>query len=70
MRPCNRHIRTTLRLTRVMIKLAERGDIDREDVGCGILYGIMRDSAYRLQKLAEQEKQKHVEKGWWKDEGT
>ncbi len=48
-----------------MIDLANRGDIDREDVGCGILYGTMRDAAYKLKLLAENEKEKHIKKGWW-----
>ena len=49
-----------------MILLADQGDAEREDTGCGILYGIMRDSAFRIKKLAEEEKQKHKNKGWWK----
>ena len=51
-----------------MIKLADKGDIDREDNGCGILYGILRDSAYKPKQLAETEKENHIKKGWWKDE--
>ena len=53
-----------------MIDLANRGDIDREDVGCGILYGTMRDSAYKLKLLAEKEKGKHIKKGWWNKNRT
>ena len=48
-----------------MIELSNSGDIDREDVGCGILYGILRDSAYRIKKIAETEKKIHMEKGKW-----
>jgi hypothetical protein len=51
-----------------MIKVADEGDIEREDNGCGILYGVLRDSAYKVKKLAEQEKEKHIEKGWWTEE--
>jgi len=50
-----------------MIKLASRGDEDREDVGCGVLYGIILDSAYKIKKLAEKEKDAHIKKGWWKN---
>lgn len=67
MRPCNDNIKKTLDLTEKMIKLANKGDIDREDTGCGILYGVMRDSAYKLKKLAEKEKKNHIKKGWWKN---
>jgi hypothetical protein len=48
-----------------MIKLADRGDLEREDTDCGILYGILRDSAYKLKRLAETEKAKHIAKGKW-----
>lgn len=65
MKPCNRHIARTLELADEMIELADRGDSDREDNGCGILYGILRDSAFKLKKLAEAEKQSHIRKGWW-----
>lgn len=68
-RPCDHHIKETLALTRKMIHLADKGDADREDVGCGILYGILRDSAFKIMKLAEKEKQAHQSKGWWKESG-
>ena len=67
MKPCNVHIKTTLRLVEEMIRLADQGDADREDNGCGILYGVLRDSAYKLKQLAEEEKQNHIDKGWWPD---
>ena len=65
MKPCDRNIVRTFRLISEMIELANIGDIEREDVGCGILYGMLRDSAFKLKKLAEQEKEKHIKKGWW-----
>jgi len=39
----------------------------REDSGCGVLYGILRDSAFKIKKLAETERDAHIRKGWWKD---
>ena len=68
MRHCNHNIRRTLNLVDEMIRVADKGDIEREDNGCGILYGVLRDSAYKVKKLAEQEKEKHIEKGWWAEE--
>lgn len=65
MKPCNRNILRILHLTEEMIALADQGDVDREDVGCGVLYGMLRDSAYKLRKMAEEEKRVHQEKGWW-----
>jgi hypothetical protein len=67
-RPCNLHIARTLQLVDEMIKLADQGDSDREDNGCGILYGVLRDSAFKLKQLAEAEKRNHVRKGWWPEE--
>ena len=68
MRPCNHNIRKTLNLVDEMIRVADKGDVEREDNGCGILYGVLRDSAYKVKKLAEQEKEKHILKGWWIEE--
>jgi hypothetical protein len=68
LRACNKNIRQTLKLADDMIRLADQGDADREDVGCGILYGILRDSAYKLKQLAEKEKNAHIKKGWWNKE--
>ena len=49
-----------------MIGLAEKGNTDREDDGCGILYGVLLDSAYKIKRIAEAEKERHIKKGWWK----
>jgi hypothetical protein len=65
---CNHNIKKTLNLVDEMIRIADMGDIEREDNGCGILYGVLLDSAYKVKKLAEQEKEKHIEKGWWIEE--
>jgi hypothetical protein len=67
-KPCNLHIINTLKLADEMIDLANRGDTDREDNGCGILYGVLRDSAFKLKKLAEEEKLNHIRKGWWQEQ--
>lgn len=65
MKPCDQNIKRTLYLTQQMIELADQGDADREDTGCGVLYGVLRDSAYKIRQLAEQEKRRHQAKGWW-----
>ena len=66
MRPCNKSIKETLELTEKMLAIADRGDAVREDNGCGVLYGVVRDSAFKIKKLAEEEKEVHIKKGWWK----
>ena len=62
---CDHNIEKVFDLVDEMIQLANQGDADREDTGCGIMYGVLRDSAYKLKSLAEVEKQKHIHKGWW-----
>ena len=65
MKPCDHNIKLTIALTQEMMRLADRGDADREDTGCGILYGMLRDSAYKIWRMAEEEKKRHQAKGWW-----
>ena len=65
MRPCNRSLEETISLTEAMLALSEKGDMGREDDGCGILYGVLRDSAYKIRKMAESEKDAHKKKGKW-----
>jgi hypothetical protein len=55
-------IRKTLDLAEQMLKLADAGDAVRQDVGCGVLYGVLRDSAYRIKRLAEMEQASHLKK--------
>ena len=62
---CDINIARTIKLSKQMIQLAKDGDEHRQDPGCGIIYGILLDSGYKLLKLAQKEKQKHIEKGWW-----
>lgn len=69
MKPCNEMLQRTLRLVERMTKLADEGDAVREDEGCGVLYGIVRDAAFKIRKVAEQEREAHVRKGWWPREG-
>jgi len=66
MKPCDESIKKTLEMIEIMLNLANNGDAVREDPGCGVLYGVLRDSAYKIKKLAEAEKEAHKKKGWWK----
>lgn len=58
-------IEDTLKLADRMIEVADQGDEAREDTGCGVLYGVLRDYAFKIRKLAEAEKEAHIRKGWW-----
>ena len=61
----NENLMKVSRLTNEMLALADEGDRDRNDDSCGILYGILRDMAYRLRSLAEEECEKHKASGKW-----
>jgi len=67
MKRCDQSIRKTITLVEDMLQLADEGDAVREDTGCGILYGVLRDAAFKIKRLAEAERDAHIGKGWWKD---
>ena len=67
MRPCDKIIVMTFDLADKMIVLSDKGDAVRDDDGCGILYGVIRDAAFKIKKLAEAEKTAHIEKGLWNE---
>ncbi|MFO7739388.1 MAG: hypothetical protein R6V46_12995 [Desulfatiglandaceae bacterium] len=64
MKACDESLNKTLELTRTMLILADEGDAVREDAGCGVLYGVLRDAAYKIKQLAENEREAHIRKGW------
>ena len=56
------NLQRALILSEQLLRLADDGDAHREDVGCGILYGVLRDSAYRIRSLAQGEISVHKSK--------
>ncbi len=68
MKEPNAILRKTLKLTEMMAELADQGDAARKDVGCGVVFGLLRDAAYKIRKAAEQEKEDHIRKGLWPKE--
>ncbi len=42
-----------------MLELADYGDKFRFDDGCGVVYGLLRDSAYKIRDMAKQELSQH-----------
>lgn len=68
MRQCNEVIEKTLELVERMAAIADEGEMVREDTGCGVLFGVLRDSAYKIRRLAEEEREAHIRKGWWPKE--
>jgi hypothetical protein len=66
MKPCDESIKKAIALADDMLNLSDEGDSVREDSSCGVLYGVIRDSAYRIKRMAEDERDAHIKKGWWK----
>ncbi len=68
MRACDECLKEVLKLVEAMLNLADEGDTNREDINCGVLYSVLKDSAYKIKKFAKEEKEAHIKKGWWDQE--
>jgi hypothetical protein len=55
-------INKALVLASELLELADEGDATRHDIGCGVLYGTLRDCAYKIRSLAESELLAHKKK--------
>ena len=53
------NLRKVIRLCNEMLELADQGDECRTDAGCGVVYGTLRDLAYKLRRLAKNELAHH-----------
>lgn len=58
----NDNLRKVVQLSYEMLELADHGDKFRQDSGCGVVYGTLRDEAYKIRQLAEDELLKHGRK--------
>lgn len=52
-------LKKMLELSSKMLELADFGDKHRRDAGCGVVFGHLRDDAYKLHRLAEKEIERH-----------
>ena len=57
--PCDKNLTRALDIAEALLQLANDGDSCREDVGCGILYGVLRDAGYKIKSLAQGEMAQH-----------
>jgi len=62
---CNEHIKESLDLVRSLIILADEGERDSGDDGCRLLYGVIRDCAYKIKNEAERERLAHQTNNKW-----
>ncbi len=58
----DRNLRKVVQLCYEMLEFADQGDKSRLDAGCGIVYGTLRDVAYKVRRLAEKELREHDQK--------
>jgi hypothetical protein len=62
---CDLHIHEALFLAKQLTLLADGGDQDSQDDGCSVLYGVIRDCAYKIRTEAERERSAHQARGVW-----
>ncbi len=67
---CNQFIKDALENARQLIVLADEGEANCNDDGCAVLYGVIRDCAYKIRAEAEREKQAHIAKRKWGTNGS
>lgn len=58
--PCEKHIDEALEIARHLTILADEGELASTDDGCRVLYGVVRDCAYKIRAQAEREREAHV----------
>ena len=56
------NLRNVINLCYEMLEHADHGDRFRKDAGCGVVYGTLRDTAYKIRRLAEEELALHSRK--------
>ncbi len=55
----DKNLRKVIDICYEMLELADHGDKFRFDDGCGVVYGSLRDSAYKIRNIAKQEMSQH-----------
>jgi len=66
-RGSNEYIRKALDMACRLTSLADHGEMACRDDGCAVLYGVVRDCAYRIRGQAEQEREAHRQRGQWEE---
>ncbi len=58
----DRNLKKVISLCYEMLELADHGDKCRHDDGCGVVYGELRDTAYKVRRTAERELLQHEDR--------
>jgi hypothetical protein len=61
----NRHIRQAIEMAGKLNGLADNGEESDPDDGCAVLFGVIRDCAYKIKGHAEKERTAHEMRGCW-----
>lgn len=61
----NTNIRKALGISAQLNLLADQAEMESEDDGCRVLYGVIRDCAYKIRQRAEYEREMHRRLGTW-----
>jgi hypothetical protein len=56
----SKYIDKVIKLANELSAVADEGDVNAEDKGCRVLFGIARDAAHKIRNMAEVEKEKHL----------
>ena len=67
---CNEQIKKALRVSKQLMVLADEGDACTGDDGCSVLFGVVRDCAYKIRGEAEREREAHKAQGTWGEGST
>lgn len=59
----NKNLQEAVRLVKKLIILADKGEMESRDDGCRILYGVMRDCAYKIRAQVKRESEEHRKRG-------
>ncbi len=65
-----KYVRQTLELVRKMIILADKGEMGCCDYSSTVLFGVVRDCAYKIKGRAEEERERLRIMGDWETEST
>ncbi|MGD9201045.1 MAG: hypothetical protein PVI26_05750 [Chitinispirillia bacterium] len=65
MREDSKSLLKVLEYVNNLLNIADIGDTEMEDDRCGVLYGIVKDSAYQIKEQVEKEIENHKHQGRW-----
>jgi hypothetical protein len=62
------YVRRAIRIAGEMKSLADDGETQARDSSCAVLFGVIRDCAYKIQGRAEREAEMHRLTGMWNEQ--